>query len=147
MRRMIYASTSSHALTSSELDAIASKAHGQNAAEGLTGMLLYGDHSFFQVLEGPDEKIEDMKKRIWDDPRHRGISEFQDIPIEAPVFSDWSMGCYRIDGVPSSSAIWTIDNFDTISQHLPTETPADMHVLVHTFFSSISPRGALVDEL
>lgn len=143
MRRVIYASTSYRALTSGELDQIASQAQTNNAPEGITGMLLYGDHSFFQVLEGPTENIKKMKRRIWEDSRHRGISELQDKPIEAAAFSEWSMGCYRVDSVETDSTHWKIVDFDSIESHLPEGTPVDILVLARTFFSSISPRGVV----
>jgi len=140
MRRIIYASSSSRALTSTELDNIASQAQKNNSVEGITGLLLYGDHSFFQVLEGADESIESVKQRIWDDPRHRGLSELQDKSIETATFSDWSMGCYRVDSVPSSTTLWVIVDFESIQHHLPTETPLEVLVLARTFFTSIAPR-------
>ena len=141
MRRLIYASTSSYSMTPTELDQIASQAKKNNEAEGIMGLLLYGDHSFFQVLEGPTTKVEDMKLRIWADPRHRGISQLQDKPIEVAAFSEWSMGCYRVDSARSGLSHWTIVDFDSIQGHLPEDTPPDILVLARTFFSSISPRG------
>lgn len=146
MRRIIYASTSCCAFTSIELDGLASEAAKNNLAEGLTGFLLYGDHSFFQVLEGADEKIEHMKQRIWDDPRHRGISEFQDKPIEDPVFSDWSMGCYRVESAPACSASWPIVEFECIQNRMPADVPPEVLVFARTFFASISPRSTMLGE-
>jgi len=141
MRRIIYASTSTHALTSTELDKIASQAQKNNILEGITGLLLYGDHSFFQVLEGSTTNIASMKKRIWADSRHRGITQLQDRPIEASGFPDWSMGCYRLDSVPSSSMLWQIVDFESIETHLPKGASPEIIVLARTFFNSIAPRA------
>ena len=143
MRRLVYASASSAALTSAELDEIASQARKNNAADDVTGLLLYGDHSFFQVLEGPTDRIEKLKQRIWNDPRHRGISSLQDKTIDTATFSEWSMGCYRVDAASSSSELWIIADFTCVESHLPENTPPEILVLARTFFSSISPRSMM----
>jgi len=145
MRRIIYASTSRSSLSSTELDELAYQAQKNNLAQSLTGLLLYGDHSFFQVLEGPAAKVEEMKKRIWADPRHRGISQFQDKSIEIAAFPDWSMGCYRVDSSPSST-LWRIADFDSIQEHLPADVPPEILVFARSFFTSISPRNALLGQ-
>jgi len=88
MRRLIYASSSSVELTSAQLDEIAIQARERNSIAKISGLLLYGDHSFFQVIEGSTASIDDLKTRIWKDQRHRGISKLQDKAVDSLVFPD-----------------------------------------------------------
>lgn len=141
MYRMIYASSATVDVTSAVLNAIAEASQRNNAKEGITGLLLYGDRSFFQVLEGDDDVIYKMKAKIWDDPRHEGISILREAKIDTPSFPEWSMGCYRVDGLDSGSAIWPIMNVESIMDHMPSSAPPEVIVLARTFLTNIAPRG------
>lgn len=69
-----------------------------NARRGLTGLLLYRDQCFLQVLEGPEREIESSIKTIEADPRHysfrtlcREVGERQ--------FGTWQMGFENLDSM------------------------------------------------
>lgn len=68
------------------------RARVNNARFGVTGMLLYVDGSYFQVLEGETEAVDELFLRIAGDPRHGGVTEIIREPIAARRFPDWSMG-------------------------------------------------------
>jgi uncharacterized membrane protein (DUF373 family) len=67
-----------------------------NAANGVTGMLLYGNATFLQVLEGEDKVVDDLIARIRRDPRHANMQILYRQSIERRQYSDWSMGFKRI---------------------------------------------------
>jgi hypothetical protein len=67
-----------------------------NARDGLTGMLLYADGNFLQVLEGPPEAVEQTFARIELDPRHSHVIVMSDEPTTQRDFADWSMGLRRL---------------------------------------------------
>jgi hypothetical protein len=67
-----------------------------NAGHGLTGMLLYIDHTFFQILEGEPEILHALYGRIEKDARHSKLIKLLEIPIEQRTFSDWSMGYAKV---------------------------------------------------
>ncbi len=52
----------------------------------------FGRGNFVQALEGPDDKINDVWRRISNDARHHTIIVVHEGPIENRMFSDWSMG-------------------------------------------------------
>ena len=62
-----------------------------NAALGLTGMLLYTQGNFFQVLEGAPVAIHGLMGVLEIDRRHAGIRVLCDTPVQARVFADWTM--------------------------------------------------------
>lgn len=138
MRQIIYVSSSASIMTPEALETIAAQARVNNPRDQITGMLLYGDQLFFQVLEGPDDQIASMSERIWNDPRHNGIREFKNEPVDARSFPDWSMGCYRVDTLCDRDGNWPIVDADSISQHLPDAISFDVTVLARTFFQSIA---------
>lgn len=141
MRQIIYASSAAVDITEDVLNDISSYAHQNNQSEELTGLLLYGDQMFFQVLEGPSEKIEKMKKIIWNDKRHKGLTEFKDSVISERSFPNWSMGCYRIGTTTDDDSQWPIVNLQSIRDRMPSTISPDIMVFAETFFQSIAPRS------
>lgn len=65
-----------------------------NPANGITGMLLFYDGSFMQVLEGEEADVDRTYARIAKDSRHNQLVVMAREPISARHFAHWSMG-YR----------------------------------------------------
>jgi Sensors of blue-light using FAD len=89
---LIYASAASRPMGAHELGALLARARSRNAELGLTGMLLYDQGSFFQVLEGPPDVVEALYLKIERDPRHTEITCIIREPIPRRCFGAWSMG-------------------------------------------------------
>ncbi len=141
MRQMIYASSAVVEMTPQKLNTISLQAKRNNSINNLTGMLIYGDQMFFQILEGQTDKIAEMKDLIWSDKRHTGISEFKDSTISERCFPDWSMGCYRVETTATNDGQWPIIDVNSIMDHMPPTVTPDVRVLTETFFQIISPRS------
>ncbi|MGI9025295.1 MAG: BLUF domain-containing protein [Burkholderiaceae bacterium] len=88
----IYASAATCPFDSRALQVLLEKARANNRRLGITGMLLFVDGSFFQVLEGLPENIEAVLRTISADPRHTRISRIIDEPIAERSFAEWTMG-------------------------------------------------------
>jgi len=67
-----------------------------NTKLGVTGMLLYENGSFFQVIEGPSKVIEELFQVIHSDNRHHKVVTIIAEPIVKRSFSDWTMGFARL---------------------------------------------------
>jgi len=67
-------------------------ARQKNAKNNITGMLLYAEGSFFQVLEGEAEKVKLLFEKIDQDERHQNLTIIVEEPIAERSFSDWTMG-------------------------------------------------------
>lgn len=94
MRRMIqliYCSQASAAPTSDELHALLAQSRGKNDRLDVSGILVYEDGVFLQVLEGPDEAVLGLRETIECDPRHHGFRQLHLAAIEGREFGDWSM--------------------------------------------------------
>lgn len=88
----IYSSAATHHFSPAELEALLKKAREFNALHELTGMLLYAEGSFFQVLEGPEEVIAALYMNIEKDKRHEQVTKIIIEPIHKRSFAEWTMG-------------------------------------------------------
>lgn len=70
---------------------------GNNTRRGITGMLLYKDRWFMQVLEGSAVAVHLIYARIERDSRHHEIKLIVREPMRVREFSEWSMGFKNLD--------------------------------------------------
>ena len=67
-----------------------------NKKNDISGMLLYDNGSFIQVLEGEDSMVDNTFINIQNDERHNNILLMQNRDINSREFEDWSMGFENI---------------------------------------------------
>ncbi|MEZ5933372.1 MAG: BLUF domain-containing protein [Alphaproteobacteria bacterium] len=95
LMQWVYASAASDSFTSADLDTLLTTARARNEAAGVTGILLYHDGSFLQVLEGEEATVSEVYDRISKDKRHSELSLIFRGTIDERNFGAWSMGFYR----------------------------------------------------
>ena len=93
---IVYVSTSTHDLSQLELDELLKSIRAKNKKNNITGLLLYNDGMFIQVIEGDVKRIIDLFELVKSDARHKNIVELLKEPIKKRSFPDWSMGFKRI---------------------------------------------------
>ncbi|MEP6901856.1 MAG: BLUF domain-containing protein [Actinomycetota bacterium] len=89
---IIYVSSAVKLFSPSELLSLLAKCHENNVKLGITGMLLYKDGNFMQILEGKEEVVRNLYNKIAKDPRHRGTITLLKGHLEERQFPAWSMG-------------------------------------------------------
>lgn len=89
---LIYSSTAVGDPAPAELADLLAEARRNNERVGLTGMLLYTRGSFFQVLEGAPETVDQVFTRITADPRNMCTVRIIRERISRRAFGEWSMG-------------------------------------------------------
>ncbi len=77
------------------MEDILSTARTNNPEHGITGMLLFGDGTFIQVLEGPLSAIDQLVENIKQDARHDRFDVLYEDMVDDRAFGDWSMA-YRV---------------------------------------------------
>ncbi len=97
MIRMVYISSAVRLMTDAELVSLLRQCRANNEKAGITGMLLYKGGNFMQALEGPEEDVDRLQRRIEADPRHTGIITLLKSPLEQRRFTGWSMGFRNVD--------------------------------------------------
>lgn len=97
MIRLTYASTANHECSPEELLALLKECRTNNGAKNITGILLYANETFFQVLEGDETALDELYAVIQKDKRHRDCRIIEKEKITERAFPYWSMGFEKID--------------------------------------------------
>ncbi|MDY7545927.1 BLUF domain-containing protein [Glaciimonas sp. CA11.2] len=97
--RLIYASTASELVNHEMIEKILEVSRKNNPANGVTGVLCYGDNIFVQALEGGREQINNLYARLQQDPRHTKLILLDYSEIEARQYSGWTMSKIRLDRI------------------------------------------------
>lgn len=92
MNRLLYISTARGPITATTIETILRTSRRNNAANGLTGLLVTGGRRFLQVLEGEPAALDATFARIAADPRHFAVVRLADNPVSERLFADWRMG-------------------------------------------------------
>jgi FOG: EAL domain len=72
---IIYRSHLCDAVPFKALEGMVAAANIKNGEADVTGILLFNGTHFFQLLEGPEEKVKSIYQTICDDPRHYNLVE------------------------------------------------------------------------
>lgn len=89
-----YTCIASHLMTHEELIQLLHQSRESNRNRGITGMLLYMEGCFFQVLEGERATLDSLYVKIARDKRHHHVMKLLEIPLQERGFHAWSMA-YR----------------------------------------------------
>jgi uncharacterized membrane protein (DUF373 family) len=98
MIQISYISKATKSMTQDDLEAILRSSRENNARLGITGMLLYGNKTFVQILEGEENSVNELMSLIKKDPRHTDFHVLKKKTIERREYADWSMGFKRVSG-------------------------------------------------
>jgi hypothetical protein len=90
--RLTYTSRATRPLGQPMLHEMLRRSRMNNARIGLTGVLLYRDEQFLQVLEGPADGVLTLFDRIRRDDRHHHVRQLRCERVAARLFGGWAMG-------------------------------------------------------
>ena len=102
MYSLTYVSSATRPLRPPDLRRLLDQCNKTNQAAQVTGMLLYKDGNFMQVLEGPEARVRSAYAKIGRDGRHHGLITLLQGPIEERAFPTWSMGFRDLTLAPGS---------------------------------------------
>jgi hypothetical protein len=88
-----------------DVDGILGASRINNAAVGVTGMLVYNGKRFLQTLEGNAEDVSSVYNRISTDRRHHGMVILSTSDIKERRFGEWAMAGLRVDGDSESAEL------------------------------------------
>ncbi len=107
-----------------ELEIMLEHARTKNALNEITGMLLYCEGVFVQLLEGEEAKVRETFERISKDPRHTDIQNIVSGRSEKRYFPNWLMG-YKHMSPADLALIEQHENLD-IKSYFKTSRPYKM---------------------
>ena len=96
MIRINYLSQATPNFSSIDLLYLLEQCQTNNRKLGLTGLLIFGNGTFLQVIEGDDHIVDALMEKISKDRRHTNFQILATFPIEERHYSDWSMGFEKL---------------------------------------------------
>ena len=100
---LVYVSSATLPFSAAELFDLLARCRENNAVLGVTGMLLYKDGNFMQVLEGEEATVRALYAKIAGDPRHRNTLLLLQGQGEERQFPEWTMGFRDLRSAEASS--------------------------------------------
>ena len=97
MFELIYVSTAEKRMNKDNLQSILMESMRHNSDHNITGILLYDQGSFCQVLEGDKKDVLSLFKKIKKDKRHFNVITISEKDIQYREFSAWSMRFINLD--------------------------------------------------
>lgn len=91
LHELVYVSLAEHPMSSDELCSLLTQARAYNQAHGITGLLIYRDREFMQLIEGEQAEVMALFAHIERDGRHLQVYRLWDGPIPARSCLNWSM--------------------------------------------------------
>ena len=162
MHYLVYISAAVYPFSEAELLELLNVSRRNNALLDITGMLLYKDGRFMQLLEGEKDAALALTAKVARDPRHRRLTVLLEGDRPRREFPDWSLGFQRLDtpeardlpgyrnlfNVPLDDAIFTSNASECLKMFLnfrkqpaaapPAQDPGDRY----RFWNASRPAGA-----
>jgi hypothetical protein len=120
---LTYVSSAVVPFTTQALRDLLSQCCKHNERDGITGMLLYKDGNFMQVLEGEESMVRSAHLRIHSDPRHRGLITMLKDPIAERQFPQSPMGFRDLSANARASSDGYGDFLNTPLPDYPRDAP------------------------
>lgn len=120
--QLIYKSSATNQFSECQLAPILTSTAKNNEVNQITGMLLYREGCFIQVLEGGTTQVQELMMRIKADPRNESINVLGTQAMNSRDFPTWCMGSH----LASDSDLLThpsfvdffSDSFDSHKAHI-----------------------------
>lgn len=138
LEQLIYVSIDTREVTNPIRAAdILAEARRNNARDDITGVLTFTGGRFIQILEGRNDRLEDLLERLAVDHRHRDMNILARRTITHRDFQGWDMVSPRL-------ARAQIDRLNVLLNQTPTDLDAYVDLLaeaVHRQASALAEYG------
>jgi len=134
MISLTYVSVATKEMSKDDLLDLLRECVRKNQEQQVTGMLLYKDGKFMQILEGPGPAVRTIYAGIEKDKRHYSVIKIFEGPIEIRLFPQWTMGfrdlnAMKADEIPGYDGFL---NEEPVGQVFPLD-PGRANLLLHMF--------------
>lgn len=122
--RIIYSSQATATMSIADLEEILVDARTGNERRKVTGVLVYVDGVFLQILEGEEQALRSLMRSIASDSRHTGVKVFYEAEVDSPTFTSWRMA--YLSATPQQMAVWaglegTATSIDSVLEDIHRE--------------------------
>ena len=130
---LVYTSLANQKMSDDNLKALLNKARLNNERVTITGMLLYLDPFFMQILEGEEAIVFKRINIIKQDSRHHQVKIIYKKFIEKRSFPNWTMGFNKIND-ENLEAIEGFSNFwQRPTSEFFSDSPSDIEKTLGKF--------------
>jgi hypothetical protein len=143
--QLAYMSAARPGMRDAEVHDILRASTANNRRDGLSGMLLLVDGTFFQVLEGEKEKVEEAYRRIAKDARHSALLRVLERTRDERSFPDWTMGFEKMLHGDPGGDIMPVDAGDLTRNpnvELLRKQAPEILSFMRSLYASRNMRGA-----
>lgn len=133
MRCLAYISQEARRLTKDDLQDILRVSRVKNTVRQITGVLLYYDGLFMQVIEGEDADVQGLLDTLRSDRRHHNLCVVLDETVPERHFPEWAMALVDFADLPSEDR-WLCRTLEQALPQLRSNVLADrIHRLIGSF--------------
>ena len=111
MLQLIYVSAATVEFSVADLQQLLAGARENNESLGVSGMLLFHEGSFLQVLEGDEDVVLALYRKIEQDDRHTNVKMLLRSEVDERSFGDWKMGFYDASRSGGRAILGFVDFF------------------------------------
>ncbi|MBP5801127.1 MULTISPECIES: BLUF domain-containing protein [Microbacterium] len=111
---LVYCSSATHPFDERELADLLAVSRSNNDARDVTGLLLYRDGEFVQILEGDRYDVEAVMASITADQRHTDVRILLEEPLHERRFEQWTMGYQKLEAPIAARSEGFRDSFDDL---------------------------------
>ncbi len=112
LHEIVYVSLACEEMTTEQLQTLLQVCRAHNELAGVSGVLIYYEREFLQLLEGEANEVKALFDRIAGDHWHQQVYKLWDEPITQRSYPDWSMAFVDqalIEAVPGAvSPAWLV---------------------------------------
>jgi hypothetical protein len=102
--QIVYSSQAIQPMRATDLEKILMDARVGNETRNVTGVLIYVDGVFFQILEGDKDVVVALMKSIAQDSRHSSVKIISESDASERAFGSWRMA--YLNATPDQMSIW-----------------------------------------
>lgn len=134
MIHLIYISSATSWPSENDLKELLEQSRVRNLRQNITGMLVYDNATYMQVLEGSEKDVHDIYNSILKDPRNNGQFKLVEEEISQRDFPNWCMGFKGLESclpeeLPGFQDIFT----GKLDKELVVKNPSKALALLMTF--------------
>ncbi|MEQ8302939.1 MAG: BLUF domain-containing protein [Cyclobacteriaceae bacterium] len=134
MFHIVYTSRATQAFDQLQLVDLLKHSRKYNRLWDVTGILLYIEGKFIQVLEGDKDVVQEVYARVKKDPWHDRVVVVEEGESERRIFKNWAMG-FRISSYSEFSSVTGFKEIDTFfDEHAPTQHPESLLHFLEQFY-------------
>jgi hypothetical protein len=90
--QLMYLSHTPHDVSDEQINNILIASRRNNMRDSITGLLIYHNQLFMQILEGDKNDVQRCYERVLNDPRHGSPSIIWEEEVADRSFPQWQMG-------------------------------------------------------